>query len=98
MGDSFFLTTFLKLLFLITAPVTFLAGIFLIYDLETYLRIEKFFAKSYFLSKKTFISQLEKNRESLQLFLLRKRRFIGIFCLLNSIMAIFVVAFLLKTP
>lgn len=98
MEGNFFLTAFLKILFLLSAPVTFLVGIFLIYDMETYMRIEKFLAKSYFLSKKTFINQLEKNRESLQLFLLRKRRFIGIFCLLNSVMAIFVVAFLLKTP
>lgn len=91
-----YLFIFLKILFIITTPVTFLVGIFLLYDLETYMRIEKFLAKSYFLSKKTFIEQLDRNRESLQLFLLKKRRFVGIVCLLNSVMAIFLVTFLLK--
>lgn len=91
-----YLFIFLKILFIITTPVTFLVGIFLLYDLETYMRIERFLAKSYFLSKKTFIKQLESNRESLQLFLLKKRRFVGVVCLLNSIMAIFLVTFLLR--
>lgn len=92
-----YLFVFLKILFIITTPVTFLVGVFLLYDLETYMRIEKFFAKSYFLSKKTFfIEQLDRNRESLQLFLLKKRRFVGIICLLNSVMSIFLVTFLLR--
>lgn len=86
----------LKLLFLITSPITFIVGIFLLYDVETYLKLERFLAKSYGSSKKIFLEQLEKNRESLQLFLLQRRRLIGVICLFNSILTIFIVVFLLK--
>ena len=90
------LISFLKLIFIVTAPVTFLVGIFLIYDIDTYMRMEKFLAKSYFLSKKVFLAQLDQNRESLQLFLLKKRRVFGIICLINSLMTVILVMFWLK--
>jgi len=93
-GNWYFV--FFKLLFIVTTPITFLVGIFLLYDIETYLKLEKFLAKSYLLSKKTFLKQLESNRETLQIFLIKKRRFVGIVCLLNSVMAIFAITFLLK--
>ena len=86
----------LKILFLITSPITFIVGIFLLYDVETYLKLERFLAKSYGASKKTVLHQLEKNRESLQLFLIRRRRLIGFICLFNSVLTIFIVIFLLK--
>ena len=94
-SDQVFAYT-LKLLFLITSPITFIVGIFLLYDVETYLKLERFLAKSYGASKKTFVHQLEKNRESLQLFLLKRRRLIGFICLFNSVLTIFIVMFLLK--
>lgn len=96
-GDlMFILMPLWKLLFIITAPVTFIVGIFLIYDIDIYLRIEKFFAKSYFLSKKLFFPRLDKNREALQLFLLRRRRAMGVICIINSLMTVVFVAFWLK--
>lgn len=86
----------LKLFFLITSPLTFLAGLFLLYDLDTYQRIEKFLGKNFGLFKKTLANQLERNRESFQLFLLKRRRIVGVVCLLNSIMAVFVSLMLLR--
>jgi hypothetical protein len=84
----------LKTLFVVTSPVTFIVGIFLLYDVNTFLKIEKFLARSYG-SQKTFMHNLEKNRESLQMFLLKRRKAVGIICLLNSLLTIFIVMFLL---
>ncbi|MFH1697899.1 MAG: hypothetical protein ABH882_02445 [Candidatus Omnitrophota bacterium] len=81
---------FLRVFFLITSPVIFMVGIFLLYDLDTYLKIEKFLGRGYASHKKSLVKWLDNNRESLQLFLLRKRRTIGIICLLNSLLAIYV--------
>jgi hypothetical protein len=94
-GDHIFAYA-LKVLFLVTSPITFIVGIFLLYDVETYLKLEKFLAKSYGASKKTVLQQLEKNRESLQLFLIRRRRLIGFICLFNSVLTIFIVIYLLR--
>ncbi len=79
---------FLKMMFIVTSPVTFLVGVYLLYDINTYKRIEKFISRSYGSSNK-FINNLERNRESFQLFLLEKRRLIGVICILNSLFAIF---------
>ena len=86
----------LKSLFIVTSPVTFVVGVFLLYDVDMYLKIEKFLARNYGSSKKTLTHQLEKNRESLQLFLLKRRKAVGIICLVNSLLAIFIVIFLLR--
>ena len=95
MGREELFVYLLKLFFLMTSPVTFLVGIFLLYDVETYLKIERFLARSYG-PKKVFINRLEQNRESLQLFLLKRRHFIGVACLLNSLMAVFLVVSLIR--
>lgn len=85
----------LKLFFIVTSPVTFLVGTFLLYDIDIYLRIEKFLSRCYGY-KKFWIKQLEKNRESLQVFLIKRRRIFGIICILNSLSAIFIITLLLK--
>jgi hypothetical protein len=76
--------------------VTFIVGIFLLYDVETYAKIEKFLARSYGASRKHFLHNLEKHREGLQLFLLKRRRIVGLVCLLNSLLAMLIVTFVLK--
>jgi len=90
-GDAI-LVYFMKAFVFITTPVTFIVGIFLIYDFNTYLRIEKFLSKRYYVSKKNWVGWLGKNRESLQMFLLSKRRIFGLICLLNAII-VFVMNF-----
>lgn len=89
MDKELLLANFLKAFFLITSPITLLVGIFLLFDVDTYMRIENFLARSYGLPKKSLMSQLTKKRESLQMFLLKRRRFIGIICLFNSLAAFF---------
>ncbi len=89
-------TSFLKLLFIITSPVIFIVGIFLLYDVDTYIKIEKFLGRTYGFRKKFLIKWLDKNRESLQIFLLNRRRSLGVICLLNSILAMYVILFVLK--
>jgi hypothetical protein len=42
------------------------------------------------------LEQLEKNRDSLQHFLLRWRHYVGIICVLNSIAAVFIIINILK--
>ena len=96
MEDTAFLAYMLKTLFVVTSPVTFIVGIFLLYDVDTYMKIEKFLSRSYGSSRKTFMRQLEKNRESLQMFLLKRRKAVGILCLLNSLMTVFIVVSLLR--
>jgi len=88
----------LKIFFFVTSPVTFLVGIFLLFDFNTYMRIEQFFSHNVsFPPKKKFIGELNKQREMLQMFLLKWRRIIGIICLFNSVAAIlFTMAYLLK--
>jgi len=87
----------LKIFFLVTSPVTLLVGIFLMFDIDTYMSLEKFLAKIYGLPKKKIIKRIGKEREALQMFLLRKRRLIGLVCLLHSIVAmVFTYTFLLK--
>jgi hypothetical protein len=86
---------FLRLFFIVTSPITFLVGVFLIMDVENYLKLEKLLGKSYG-SRKTFMEQLEKNRQSLQNFLLRWRHYVGIICVLNSAAAVFIIIHLLK--
>jgi len=80
---------FLRVFFLITSPIIFMVGIFLLYDIDTYLKIEKLLGRGCVSHKKGLVKWLDKNRESLQLFLLRKRRTVGIICLLNSLLAIY---------
>jgi len=86
---------FLRIMFIVTSPITFLVGVYLLYDIDTYKRIEKFLKRSYGSSKK-LISNLERNRESFQLFLLEKRRLVGVVCILNSLFAIFTTVFNLR--
>jgi len=89
------IANFLKLFFLFTSPVTFLVGIFLIYDIDTYQRIEQFLAKNYGMPK-SLVMQLEKNRALLQVHLLKRRRIVGGVCILNSLMAIVISIIQLK--
>ncbi len=96
MEDTFVMANALRLFFILTSPVIFLVGVFLLYDVDTYMKIEKFLSRSYGAPKRTFLKMLEENRESFQVFLLRKRRFIGIVCLLNSLLAIIISSTLLK--
>lgn len=96
MADASVLENILKLFFVITSPVTFLVGVFLLYDINVYLGIERFLARSYGVSKKRLINGLEKNRESLQMFLLKWRRSVGLVCLLNSVFALITSFILLK--
>ena len=95
MQTDWFLVNLLKIFFLITSPVTFLCGIFLMYDINTYRRIEKLLARSYGFSKNVIVN-LEKNRETFQMFLLKRRRIVGVICILNSLVAIFISLFSLK--
>jgi len=92
MGNELVFANLLKVFFLITSPITFLVGIFLFFDVDTYTRIEKFLTRSFGFSK----MRLSKPREFLQMFLLKRRRIIGIICLINSLAVLIVVNFLLK--
>ncbi|MGD0336013.1 MAG: hypothetical protein ABSB18_02775 [Candidatus Omnitrophota bacterium] len=74
---------------LITAPLTLLIGIFLLFNFEAYLKIEIFLSKSYFLHKDTWLSWLHKSRDSLHLFLIVHRRLFGIICILDVICMLF---------
>ena len=95
MDWEWFVANFLKMTFAITSPVTFIVGLFLLYDVPTYQKIEKFLAKSYGSSKK-FIKDLEQHRESFQMLLLEKRHLIGVICVLNSIFAILAILFVFR--
>lgn len=97
MEQEILLATILRVVLLITCPITFLVGIFLLYDVNLYTRIEKFLAKSYYyLSKGVILPKLEKNRENLQMFLLKRRRLVGIICLVNSALAIILISSMLN--
>ena len=96
MQEELVFTFFLKTFILVTCPITFLVGIFLLYDVNTYLKIEKFLAKSYMVSRKQWASWLETNRESFQVFLLARRRILGVICLLNALAVFFLSLSLLK--
>ena len=93
-GEMIFVNL-LRIFFIITSPATFLVGLYLLYDVETYQKIEKFLAKTYGASKK-LIKSLEVSRESFQMFLLQKRRIVGAICVLNSLFAILAVLFFLR--
>ena len=79
----------MKVFVVITTPITFLVGIFLLYDFDTYMRIEKVLSKSYFFYRVEWLEKLEKNRYSLQSFLLKRRRIVGLICLANAIVVLF---------
>jgi len=74
-----------KIFIFVTTPFTLLVGIFLLFDFDTYLKIEKFLSKSYFIHKDISLVWLNKSRNSVHLFLLSKRRLLGIICILNVI-------------
>ena len=95
MGGALLLANFLKIMFLITSPVTLLVGLFLLYDLNTYHRIEKFLGRTYGLSRRV-MKNLETNRDSFQIFLLKRRRIVGVICILNALLAIYISLFSLK--
>jgi len=99
MEGASLLANFLKIMFLITSPVTLLVGLFLLYDLDTYQRIEKLLGKTYGLSSlsRYLIKKLEMDRESFQIFLLKRRRIVGVICILNSLVAIYISLFPLRT-
>jgi hypothetical protein len=78
----------MKAFIILTSPITFLVGVFLLFDFKTYLKVEEVLNKSYFMSKAHWIEVLEKNRDSLQKFLLRWRRVVGIICLLNAVLVV----------
>ncbi len=80
---------FLRIFFLITSPVTLLVGIFLLYDVNMYQRVERFLARSYN-SSNVMINALEKNRETFQVFMLRNRYIVGIICLFNAVISIII--------
>lgn len=90
MGVELVFANILKAFFLVTSPVTFLVGIFLLFDVNTYMRIEKFLGRDITVGapKKKLITEINKHREMLQMFLLKWRRIIGIICLCNSTVAI----------
>ena len=96
MVSEIVLAHILKIFYLVTSPITFLVGFFLFYDINILLRIENFLGKTYGPAKIVWIEALEKNRESLQVFLLKRRRLIGAICLLNSASAFIINAVLLK--
>jgi hypothetical protein len=77
------LSLFMKIFVLFTTPITFFVGILLLFDFDTYLKLEKFLSKSYF--KPVWKTRLNKSKDSLHLFLISKRRVLGIICLLNTI-------------
>jgi hypothetical protein len=85
MEENIAFSSLMKMFVLITSPVTFLVGLFLLYDIDTYLKIEKFLARSFKVSRKQWVGWLEKNRETLQIFLIRRRRLLGVICLLNAV-------------
>ncbi len=88
MTNEMIFANLLKFFFLVTSPVTFLVGIFLLFDIDTYMRIEKFLGKNITTPKKKLIKQLSRQRELMQMFLLRRRRLLGVICLLNSLAAL----------
>ena len=95
MDAKWILANLLRVIFLITSPVTLLVGLFLLYDLDTYKRLESLLGRTYNISKIT-IEGLEKNRESLQIFLVKRRRIVGFICIVNALIAIFISLFLFK--
>jgi len=96
MMNEVILAQILKIFYLSTSPITFLVGIILLYDVNIFLRVEKFLNKAYGPGKTVWIKALERNRESLQVFLLKRRRLIGVICLLNSISVFIAGAILLN--
>jgi hypothetical protein len=95
MDFEWFVANFLKISFIVTSPVTFLVGFFLLYDLSTYKKVEKILAKSYGHNKR-IINNLERHRESFQMFLIEKRQVIGVICMLNSIFAVLAILLVFK--
>ena len=75
----------IKIFILLTTPLTLFIGIFLLFDFEIYLKIEKFLSKSYFIHKDTWLIWLHKSRNSLHLFLISHRRMFGIMCILDVV-------------
>ena len=74
-----------RIFILLTTPLTLFIGIFLLFDFETYLKIEKFISKSYFIHKDTWLAWLHKSRNSLHVFLISHRRLFGIICIVDVI-------------
>jgi hypothetical protein len=95
MNFEWIVADFLKAMFIITCPVTLLVGIFLLYDFTTYQKIEKFLSRSYG-NTNYVVKSLERNRESLQMFLLKKRQLVGVLCLLNFLIAIYLVVYIYR--
>ncbi len=77
---------FMKTFIFLTTPVVFFVGILLLFNFDTYLKLEKFFSKSYF--KPVWKTRLNRSKDSLHVFLISKRRMLGIICLLNTLLII----------
>jgi len=79
----------LKLFLFITSPALFIVGIYLLYDFDTFMKIEKIFSKGYFQVKIKWLDTLEKNRFWLHNFLLKRRRLLGAICLLDALIVFY---------
>lgn len=86
----------MKIFVLLTTPVTLFIGIFLLFDFNTYLKIEKFLSKTYFVSKDLWIDRLGKSKLFVHSFLISHRRGLGIICIFNTIAMILANIFLFK--
>ena len=87
-----------KIFVLLTTPVTFFIGIFLLFDFKTYVRLEKFLSKTYLLHRDKYITWLDQSKDSLHLFLIAHRHTLGFVCLLNTVAIILVNFSLFKKP
>ena len=96
MEGNTFIANLLRIFILLTCPITFLVGLFLLFDANTYTKIENFLSKGKDLSRKYLIEWLEKDRESLQIFLLKNRHAVGAICLINGIGVSYAVLHLFK--
>lgn len=95
MEESIF-PVLMKIFVLLTAPVIFFVGIFLLFDFESYIKLEKFLSKSYFVSREKWLTWLDKSKDDVHLYLINHRRFLGVVCLMNAIGIILANLFLFK--
>lgn len=94
--DEHIFSFVMKIFILLTAPVVFFVGIFLLFDFDSYIKLEKILSKSYFISKEKWLTWLDKSKDDVHMYLISHRRFLGIVCLLNAIGIILANTFLFK--
>jgi hypothetical protein len=88
MESLYILSSALRAFLILTSPVVFIVGLYLLYDFNTYLKIEKMLSKSYFQVKITWLEKLEKNRFWLHEFLIKRRRLLGAICLVDAVIIV----------